>query len=446
MNAELIAHLETATEPLFVARTGRLRWADESWHRAQFARDPGRYALLGLVPGVRSEQRARILLQLLGSSWAGLDDEARSTVDRVARVLVLGLPAATVLTVLLTLRHRRVNHKHVTRTAVRLLAEHPGAGTLMGTHRRALVAALEHALGKATARGCARELLDGPGGAHTRRALGRFTADAALAEARFRTLYAAGSAIVDVTDPTDATDVVEPPAMVDLDLDGDRPATVTATNRGDVAATLVHLYRGGAAPQLRSALDGYVERLATASPAYPGTLALVLDRSASMRGYGDREWAVLSQAEALRLMCERRCDRLVVVPVGGDGEHPGGATDLATGVLDALACGPDLVAVVSDGYENVYPGDLARVTATLPRAGVRVPVVFCHSAYGHSDDLTLRRPAPALPQRAFWHEADLGPLLLWLLAHTDTARADRALTEALDRRLSRVEDRLSRKE
>jgi hypothetical protein len=357
----------------------------------------------------------------------------------VARVLVLGLPATSVATVLLALRHRRANHKHVTRAAVRLLTEHPQAEELLRSHRRVLAAGFEHAVGKATARGCARALRgDDAVGVDLDRSLFRFAPDTATAASRVRALYrpAADGAGPDVGP-------ARPAAPVDLDLRGERPATVTATNRGDVAATLVHLYRGGAAADLHAALGRYVEAAAARVPAYPGTLALVLDHSASMRGYGDREWAVLSQAAALRAVLERRCGRLVVVPVGGSADQPRGATDLATGVLDAVACGPDLVAVVSDGYENVRPGDLARVVATLPRVGVATPVVFCHSAFGHSDDLALRRPAPGLPERVFWHEEDFAPLVVWLLAQTRTGAADRWLRDALTARLAAVEGLLT---
>src|SRR5262249_39672816 len=151
----------------------------------------------------------------------------------------------------------------------------------------------------------------------------------AVATARFRALYEGRAA------PAAAV-----PPLVDLDLGIGRPSTVTATNRGDVAATLVHLYRGGPAADLESALDRYVDAVAARVASYPGPLALVLDQSASMRGYGDREWALYSQAVALRMVLQRRCANLVVVPVGGDEDRPGGATDLAAGVLDAVAHGP----------------------------------------------------------------------------------------------------------
>lgn len=127
--------------------------------------------------------------------------------------------------------------------------------------------------------------------------------------------------------------------------------------------------------------------------------------------------------------------------VGGSGGRPGGATDLATGVLDALSgpVAPDVVAVASDGYENVHPGDLAWVTDALPGAGVRTPVVLCQATFGHADDLSLRRPAPRLPQRTFWHTDDLAPLVLWLLSHVDSAAADRWTVAELHRRLAVLE-------
>jgi hypothetical protein len=419
---ELIEHLQTNAQPLLVRRTGVVVFADEDRHVAAFEADPTGYALLALVPGVLPQQRARVLLRLLEASWTGLPEPTRDTLARVVRVLTLGLEGPLVATVLLALRHRRANHKHVTRAAVRLLVEHPGAASLVRTHRAVLASVVEHALGKATARGCVRALAGEAVRTDPRRALLRFAPDPALAAVRIQLLYSRSV-------PTEFPDAAPP---VDLDLLGERPATVTATNRGDLAATLVHRFRGGPSPELDAAIDGYAATAAATVPAFPGSLALVLDASTSMRGYGDREWAVLSQVQALRAVLERRCARLTVTTVEG-------ATDLATGVLDGLATGPDLVAVVSDGYENRLGGDLARVCATLPRIGVATPVVFCHSTFGHSDDLTLRRPAPSLPQRAFWHEADFGPLVLWLLAQ---ARHP-ALFDALRERLAAVEHRLT---
>jgi hypothetical protein len=313
----------------------------------------------------------------------------------------------------------------VTRAAMRLLLEHAEAAGFVRTHRRMALAVVEHALGKATARGVARALRTGDLSiVDTRRSYLRFARDARLASDRMLALYAKPVA-------GDGADAVA--ARLDLDLDATRPAVVTATNRGDLAATLVHRWRGGASADLTAAQERYLDAAAAAVPAYPGRLALVVDRSASMRGYGEREWAVQSQATALEMVLGKRCERLVTVSTEGTG------TDLAGGVVAALGDRPDLIAVVTDGYENTYPGDLARVAATLPRLGLDIPVVCCLAAFGHSDDMSLRRPAPAVPARAFWHEADFGALVLWLLMQTRSAQAAGWLTAALRDRLTLVE-------
>ncbi|WP_214316764.1 hypothetical protein [Nonomuraea sediminis] len=208
-------------------------------------------------------------------------------------------------------------------------------------------------------------------------------------------------------------------AHLPLDRHDERPAAVTATNRGDIAATLVHRLRGGPAAELDPALAGYVRAATAGLPRLAARVALVLDCSASMRGYGEREWAVLSQAVALRLVLAEVCERLDVIEVGGREDAPVGATDLALGLLDAAELEPGLVVIVTDGYENTWPGDLARVAASL--AGP--PVLLCHAAYSHSDDLALRDPAPGLPSRAFWHEQDFEHLLPWLFAHSPAGKA-----------------------
>ncbi|GGQ31462.1 hypothetical protein BKA00_001786 [Actinomadura coerulea] len=413
----LLAHLHHHDTALTLPRGAHLRWDDADLHRAAHTGDPEGYALLGLAPGVRPWQRARVLLQILAASQAGLDDGARAVQARVARVLTLGLPPAHVITVLLALRRLRANHKHTTRAALRFVLEHPAADALIAARRPALRDCFEHALGTATARGCAGRIAGGDTASeYLQRRLLRFLTDPAAAHDRVRALYDPGHTTGG--NAADGTAAVDRPVLP-VDVVRRRPATITATNRGDIAATLVHLYRGGPAEDLHTALGRYVGAAAAAFPRFTGTLALVLDTSASMRGYGDREWAVLSQAAALRMVLAQVCARLEVIETGGDESAPRGATDLATGVLDALGTEPDLVAVVSDGYENVFPGDLARVITSLPHAGVTTPVVFCHSQFTDSDDLTLRRPAPSLPQRGFWHQDDFAELLPWMFGHCD---------------------------
>ncbi|MET9246753.1 hypothetical protein [Nonomuraea sp. NPDC003709] len=466
----LLEHFRTHDAPLVLSRGGDLAWDDAELHRSARLSDPEGYALLALVPGVLPWQRARVLLCTLAASQDCLDERTRATLAKVTRALMFGLPPAYAVTALLALRRLRVNHKHATRAVVAFVLEHPEADALIEARRPALVDCFEHALGKATARGCARLIAEGDtGSGRLRRSLLRFTSDPAVAIGRVRALYAPGTYGAEAPQ--------EPPAP--LDQVGERPPIVTPTNRGDIAATLVHLYRGGPAAELRPALAGYVAEATRGLPRLAGHVAVVLDTSGSMRGYGDREWAVMSQAGALRLVLAEVCERLTVVETGEvcerrtvievpeapeapevrevrerltvietaeapearerltvietaevpevrerrtAGETVDGATDLATRLLDALDTRPDLVVIVTDGYENVLPGDLARVAATLPRAGVTTPVVLCQATFTAGDDLTLRDPAPLLPRRPFWHQDDFAGLLPWLFGHCAPGR------------------------
>ncbi|GAB4196972.1 MAG: hypothetical protein OHK0022_14900 [Roseiflexaceae bacterium] len=435
-SVELLAHMQADGHALRLPRGGEPVWADRELHEAGYAHDPALYALLALAPEVKPWQRARVLLQILCASRAGLADEARTVLERVTNALLFGLPPEQVLTVLLTLRRLCANHKHTTRAVLRFVLDHPQAGVLAQTRRPSMRDCFEHALGKSTARTCAR-ILKGevapPNPTFLQRHLLRYSADPEAASVVVLMLYGAGATQVEQT-------AALVPAVA-LERRSERPETVTATNRGDIAATLVHLYRGGSSPELQQALDRYVEAAAAELPRFDGTVALVLDTSASVRSYGERQYAALAQSVALRLLLERCCTRLEVLPVGSDGPlpQPNGATDLALPLLDALEQAPDLVAIVSDGYENSYPGDLARVVATLPQCGVATPVVFCHSAFTNSDDLALRRPAPALPERLFWHQEDFEGLLVWLFGHAAPAQSEPWMRTLLLRRLEQIE-------
>ncbi|MFB7724757.1 hypothetical protein [Nocardia sp. NPDC056100] len=443
--ATLLDHLRTHSMPPALSRAGVLTWDDAEFHRTAYDSDPETYVLLALTPGVHEHQRARVLLQMLSAGRAGIDQHTRVTLDKATRALLFALAPNHVITVLLALRQRRVNHKHVTRAILTFILDHPDAELLIAARRPALRDCFEHALGKATARGCVREIA---GGSESHRKLLRFSANPAVAVERVRQLYAPSTHGVPV--------LAEP--IAPLEPTRHREPIVTVTNRGDIAATLVHAYRGDASPELRSALAGYVSAATDGLPRLAANVALVLDTSDSMRGYGEREWALLSQAEALRLVLARLCDNLTVIEAGAAQTGP---TDLATALLDALAGrpsraafadtttrsvesgtsmplvesvtatraatsvaardagalaagGPDLVVIVTDGYENRLPGDLARVVATLPRVGVRTPIVLCQSTFTGRDELSLRDPAPALPHQRCWHQDDFAALLPWM--------------------------------
>ncbi|HAA27871.1 MAG TPA: hypothetical protein DCE56_09660 [Cyanobacteria bacterium UBA8553] len=436
--ANFLQHLRTENQPFILRRDGSPpQWSDEALHRYNYDQNPELYALLAVAQTVQPWQRVRILFQLLQRSRKGMSNEIRCTLERVTDLLVAVLHPDQVLTVFLALRRVRANHKHTTRAILKYILNHPHFEDMVSSRRPTLVDCLEHALGKNVARACAK-MLSGEATAdetYLRRNLLRFVRDSQWVKFVVPFLYKQGTRQTSNGQYQQA----HRQYIEKLEQQQERPKTVTATNRGDIAATLVHLYRGGNSTQLQQALDGYVEQAASELPRFEGKLALVLDASASTRSYGDREYCILAQSVALQRVLEKRCPNLQVHTVGGSGypPMPEGNTDLATTLLDALESQPDLVAIVSDGYENVYPGDLERVVESLPDAGVQTPVVFCHSKFTNQDDLTLRRPAKNLSQLEFWHQNDFEDLLLSLfLIASGTSEC---LREFLLKKLYKVE-------
>lgn len=110
----------------------------------------------------------------------------------------------------------------------------------------------------------------------------------------------------------------------------------------------------------RARLEAAAERAARRAALRLGRVALVLDRSRSMAASEDkprRPLAVALAVEALVRASAERCasfwtapleDSLLVVPYG----H----TDLASSLLAALATEPELLLIVSDGFDNDPPG------------------------------------------------------------------------------------------
>ncbi|GAB4294281.1 MAG: hypothetical protein Fur0025_30870 [Oscillatoriaceae cyanobacterium] len=436
--SKFLQHLQQWDEPFTLGRSDRgPLFNDEAIHQDAYAQNPEMYALWSLAPLVLPSQQVRILFQLLRSSRAGMAPEMRHTLERVTTFLLKAIDPDAVLTVFLSLRRVRANHKHATKAILDYILNHPHSLELALSRRPAVVDSLEHASGKNPTRASAKMLLGTKPAQETylHRHFLKFGRDGEVVKSLFGYLYGeeryGGNG--------DYRGEYQRYSAL-LQARVERPATITATNRGDISATLVHIYRGGSSPELQVGLDNYVMKAAKELPRFDGKVALVLDASASTRGYGQREFCNISQSVALQLLLEQCCTSLEVVNVGGAGPipQPEGTTDLAGALISALEGEPDLVAIASDGYENLYPGDLARVAATLPQLGIHTPVVFCHSKFTGSDDLSQRRPAPHLPQLEFWHENDFENLLVTLFAMAKPQLSEPGLRQFFLAKLERL--------
>jgi hypothetical protein len=405
--------------------------------------DPELYALSAIADGASAAQQSRVLVTLLGSR-RDVPDAARVASDRVVAQLLAQLPADDVIAVFLALRKRRDNHKHTSRAMLRWVFGHPRVP--FANRRAALVDIVEHALGRDVARACLKHVVTRTpdGDRYLARTLHRLAGgDRKLVEGRLLALAtnATPPAIERAASIGESEATIDVAAPVEVEPPPELPKTVTATNRGDIAATLVHIYRGGDSPALRRGLTDFVDRAAAKLPAFDGALALIVDASHSTLGYGERMYCTISQSWALRLVLGKRCARLAVFVVGdkSDPPEPQGATDLVAPLLDALAEDPDVVAIVTDGYENRSAGELAQVIAALPAAGIDTPVVVINSKFTHKDDLTLRTPAPAAPSVDMWHEHDFAGVLETVGAAARGPVGRAFLHRALADRLSALE-------
>ncbi|MGL5065923.1 MAG: VWA domain-containing protein [Microcoleus sp.] len=444
---EFLQHIQTENQPFIIKNNGQPPlWRDAELHQSFYAQNPEQYALLAPIDKVTTFQRVRMLFMLLQQSRAGMSKPIRQTLERVTNVLLAIVPPDLAIGVFLALRRVRANHKHTTRAILNYILNHPQFEDLALRRRPAIADILEHALGKNTARGAIKQLAHAaPNTAELQSKLLRNTRQSDRVKTVLPYLYhpPLGSGLMPPVGPVKYTSVSEC-YTVKLEKQQQSPTTITATNRGEISATIVHLYRGGDSQELRNSLEQSVQAETAKLPYFAGKVALVFDASASTRSYGEREFCALSQSVALKLIIEKCCPNLQVHLLGGAGELPipEGATDLATAVIDALLGEPDLVIIVSDGYENVYPGDLARVAATLPRLKVETPVVFCHSKFTDRDDLSLRRAAPNLPQLEFWHQDDFSQLLLDLFSRVKSSLAEQCFKEFLLRKLDCLEREL----
>ncbi|MDO4568970.1 MAG: hypothetical protein Q4D38_01135 [Planctomycetia bacterium] len=375
-------------------------------------------------------------------------------VDRSIATFAELLEPEIALNVFLLLKKNRVNNKRVRRAILNYLWNSPILFSLCVEKGGILRSLIEHALGVNTTRGLVKELLDSPTEGRKCEILSRFSNKARHHDSILNALgilYGRGTnARVRIRRDSEvfqsAECVFEEAAPI---LDGDwaevemeklaeaasshrkvfeeksrealsqnrgrfRMETtseqgVSLMSRGDIAAALTRIYQGSELLELAQEVEKCADKVASEIPPFPGKVALVLDMSLSMRSYGSREFAYASQAFAFALVLKRVCKELAIIQVGGTQEtypKPMGVTDLASAYIRALQSEPDLVVIVSDGYENSQDGDLELALSIVPEECAGIKTAFCHSMYSEFDKLEFRRPVSGLPEFRFWHEDD----------------------------------------
>lgn len=148
--------------------------------------------------------------------------------------------------------------------------------------------------------------------------------------------------------------------------------------------------------ELVAAMDASVERVCERSPMRFGRVVAVLDNSYSAVGSREKRMRPMAVTVAIDALLRRAARAYTGLWTSAPEDArwidvaPRGSTRLAWKVLDALEHKPELVVIVSDGYENDPPGALASMlsayrTSVDPKRAVsivHVNPVFEAASYG----------------------------------------------------------------
>lgn len=384
-----------------------------------------------LAAGVNHFNQGRIVLELLSHSRE-LAAEDRREEGQLCRAALAALPPQRAYRVLLGLRERGVNNRRCRAIVREFLAQRRDLAFDALKYRGKLQGLVRHAhprlpgeLGPFLARGWHARRYSTPLLETFRRA--HFSADAvydlpftvaeglaarhgierALFLRRIEPRMTAGERL--------RLQSAAARSEVDLELDlGRAPLTRLALH----VLGLPPAERLARAAELGAALDASARRCLAAAPLPLGRVAAVLDRSYSTAGSRDkprRPLAVVLAVDRLLAAAAREYLPFWTGPAPADPLQlsPRGQTDLATPLLDALEARPDLIIIVSDGFDNDPPrgaGEVCRVFRERLDPERRTTIVHVNPVFD-APHLGPRPLDPSVPTVGLRDAEDLATVL-----------------------------------
>jgi hypothetical protein len=140
---------------------------------------------------------------------------------------------------------------------------------------------------------------------------------------------------------------------------------------------------------VNQAIDQQVARL----PNWNSNIYFIVDTSASMQGFGHREYNNLAIAVGLLKVFQKLTNQ----PTDNEFPKASGTTCLAPALIEAAKQSPDLIVLISDGYENVEQGDAAMVLKGLKQLGIKIPMFHIIPAFTEREKIADRLPLPECP-------------------------------------------------
>ena len=165
--------------------------------------------------------------------------------------------------------------------------------------------------------------------------------------------------------------------------------------------------------ELHDAMQASVGSLLARSHLQFGRVAAVLDRSYSSSGSSEKRRRPLGIALAVHYLlaaCTQEYQAFWTVSVDDPlWVRPRGQTNLVSPLLAALAWQPELVIIVSDGWENDPPGataELLRVYRQKLDPHGKTTIIHCNPVF-NADDFSLKRLSPLIPTVGLRQAEDL---------------------------------------
>ncbi len=169
--------------------------------------------------------------------------------------------------------------------------------------------------------------------------------------------------------------------------------------------------------ELSQALRQSAKTALRRAPLKLGKVTAVLDCSYSSSGSTEKRRRPLGVALAVHYLLQAAADcyqSFWTFPIPDPLLlQPRGQTDLATPLLDALAESPDLVVIISDGWENDPPNGAAEVLRIF-RERIdpthKISILHCNPVF-NADDFSVRAISPVIPTVGLRDAEDLSTVL-----------------------------------
>jgi hypothetical protein len=193
-------------------------------------------------------------------------------------------------------------------------------------------------------------------------------------------------------------------------------------NDGALTALYKEVLAGLSVERHSGELKAVVSMSVSSLPSVDARIAIVLDLSHSMISSGERVYhpAALSLAIA-RLL--RECVRNgQLCQVGGSVDVsvaefpvPVGATDIASALISAARFQPQVIIIITDGYENVQSGDTELVVRGLRSLGLDMPIYQIAPLFTSAEDLSQRQLGESIEVFGVVHEDGVREIIARIL-------------------------------